>query len=123
MRNETGYLPYRFREAAVLLVLCLLAAAVDLSVSILSPKSYSETAREAKELRAEIGSGMRTGGAGSADPAIRGTEPAIMPAGAAEEIPVLPAETAAAAGKEIGMGYPRHRDSCRRYSAGRRKRS
>ena len=28
MRNEAGYLPYRFREAAVLLVLCLLAAAV-----------------------------------------------------------------------------------------------
>ena len=67
MRNEAGYLPYRFREAAVLLVLCLLAAAADLSVSILSPKSYSETAREAEELRTEISPGMRTGGAGSAD--------------------------------------------------------
>lgn len=111
MRSEAGYLPYRFREAAVLLVLCLLAAAADLSVSILSPKSYSETAREAEELRTEISPGMRTGGAGSADPAIRGTEPAIMPAGAAEEIPVLPAETAAAAGKEIGMAAAGTADS------------
>lgn len=103
MRSEAGYPAGWLRQAAVLLVLCLLVAGADPCVSILFPKSYSESLEETEDLSTEITSGRSSDGESSVDPGIGGTDPVIVSAAAAETIPTPPSETDAAEGNEIGM--------------------
>lgn len=111
MRSEAGYPAGWLRQAAVLLVLCLLVAGADPCVSILFPKSYSESLEETEDLSTEITPGRSSDGESSVDPGIGGTDPVIVSAAAAETIPTPPAETDAAEGNEIGMAAAGTADS------------
>lgn len=70
MRSEAGYPAGWLRQAAVLLVLCLLVAGADPCVSILFPKSYSESLEETEDLSTEITPGRSSDGESSVDPGI-----------------------------------------------------